>query len=326
MQHIDSTASPSCNGENCILILGHARIANVIEIAKLCAKTSACCIFLQIDGGFYSTQDPRLAALYFEINNNLELRQKLIIHLEPTNLGIAGNLERGMQRAGRSHVGIVILEDDCFPGPSFFDFTLRGLEVFRDQPSIGMITGNCFVSHTSAEAFSECSAFSQTWGWATWSDRWERFDAKLSRFSGVEIAAAIRSHAKWPPVRAHWKKRVIESIQDRNMWDAQWQVYCWINNYLVINPSQNLIRYSGVDAGATHTELRTIFTEWPGEDPDTGHDWSAALDNPVPWNRKRINIHVRLLRLAAIFSVLAQLGIGIPIEWQVRVAKRLARF
>lgn len=287
-----------------VLIIGFARLANVVEIAERILRHEPCCLFVQIDGGKYkpsSVEVRKMSSALSELNQGAT---EIHIVVERDNVGIAQNLSNGVGRALAEHPSVIVLEDDCYPSPVFYEFMTAALSLHVDNKQIGMISGNAYINYAKGSLFAEVSNVPLTWGWATWRDRWAGFDVKLSKFTREQRSKAISSYSNNPFVRSHWRKRVAESLADRNMWDAQWSVYMWLRRYQCMNPSENLVKNNGIDQSATHTFGGSIFSDWEYADRRqlTGEE-IQVIASPRTWNWTRRLQHEALLRLSLVSSL-----------------------
>jgi hypothetical protein len=297
MTHLDENHPP-------VLIIGFARLANVAEIAERILRKKPCCLFVQVDGGRYKPNSQEVRNMSLTLSGLNLGETEIHIFVERDNLGIAKNLSKGVGRALADHPSVIVLEDDCYPAPVFYEFMAAALRLHKDHLQIGMISGNAYIRYRNGPLFAEVSNVPQTWGWATWRDRWEGFDVELSKFTRQERSKAISSYSSNPFVRSHWRERVAESINDKNMWDAQWSVYMWLRRYQCINPSENLVKNSGIDQSATHTVEGSIFSDWENSDRRyLTKEVIQAIATPRAWNWTRRLQHEALLRLSLVSSL-----------------------
>lgn len=152
------------------------------------------------------------------------------------------NVERG-----------IILEDDCLPAQSFFDFTSYCLEKFKDDTRIGSIGGNNFNQGLEGNTIFY-STYVSIWGWATWRRAWSKYRVSGDYILVESVESLLKRHFKGREYRARLSnfKRVNEGKIDT--WDYQWHLTSIVNNFLTVLPSKNLISNIGIDEEATHTK------------------------------------------------------------------------
>lgn len=245
-----------------VLILGYRRYVELSRIAEVILTSGPCCLFVALDGDEHRGEEETTALKEFlagicSPSTNLHFIDRT------ENVGIAKNLTFGMNAVLDSHESAIVLEDDCLPSHGFYSFMKHSLDVFAGDASVGMISGNSTRILRAKRRYAESSFYPQTWGWATWRKNWIHFDPRLSRYSESEIDSAIETIQKSPLIRKHWKKRVRHSREDRNMWDAQWSVYMWMNRWKSVNPSLELVSNIGLDEKATHTKSPSVFLNAP---------------------------------------------------------------
>ena len=155
------------------------------------------------------------------------------------------------------------MEDDVLPMPSFFTFCDEMLERYRDDPTIGMITGSNLVSkrvHTKGVVENTAASYFLTaipliWGWATWRRAWQKYDLTMSTYPNWLASSQMQQlfHGDALVMR-YWQDaldRVYQGKQDT--WDYQWLFACWSTGMNSIIPANNLTDNLGYGMEATHT-------------------------------------------------------------------------
>ncbi|MCR9200690.1 MAG: hypothetical protein NXI04_18800 [Planctomycetaceae bacterium] len=146
----------------------------------------------------------------------------------------------------------IILEDDCVPDVSFFNYCGELLSRYASAQDVMAITGNNFQDGRSAtNSDYYFSKYLHCWGWATWSRAWARYDHDLSGSSIESVAAKYSAGAA---EKAYWAdkfKRV--KANTINTWATRWLYSIWLHEGLVATPNVNLVSNIGFDERATHT-------------------------------------------------------------------------
>lgn len=151
----------------------------------------------------------------------------------------------------------IILEDDCLPNNSFFQFCEILLEKYKYDQRIGQISGFNGLGKYQRDGCSyHFSNFGSIWGWATWKRAWNSYDVDMKGYPYIKESSYI-------PNIINDKKDLRNRIKAFDQtyaglidtWDYQW-IYCrLVNRYLIILPSKNLIKNIGFGANATHTTV-----------------------------------------------------------------------
>ncbi len=153
----------------------------------------------------------------------------------------------------------IILEDDCLPHPSFFQFCDGLLEKYKDEPQIGMIAGtNLGIRDTSNNSYY-LSKYAQIWGWATWRRAWSQFDISTPDWESVRESNWLHEWLESIELANHYKNAFDRHFYRKDVWDYMWLYAMWRQSSYCIVPNQNLISNIGFDPSATHTGNKDYF-------------------------------------------------------------------
>ena len=175
-----------------------------------------------------------------------------------SNLGCKMGVASGIDWFFQNEEEGIILEDDVLPMPSFFTFCDEMLERFRNDASIGMITGSNLVSkriHLDASYF--VSQVPLIWGWATWRRAWQQYDVRMNHWpqwsTGKQIEQCFHNDSL---VVSYWRDALDRVYQNgMDTWDYQWLFACWRAGMYSIIPAYNLTDNLGYGVEATHTSM-----------------------------------------------------------------------
>jgi len=260
------------------------------------------------------------------IIDGIDWNCKLDTNYSDVNLGCMRRVSSGLDWVFQHVDEAIILEDDCLPHLSFFQFCQELLERYRHEPLIAQICGSNFQFGRRVNPYSYYfSRYNHVWGWASWKRAWDLNDNEMTawpafRDSGLldNIFSDKREVDYWTDVM----NRVYEG--DIDTWDCRWALSCWRNGLLSIIPSVNMISNIGFRPDATHTpvpnkyaSMKTESMELPMMHPSkivvdfeadayTGknmfreysfiHRLVAALQGNIPFKLPEI-IVVRLLKI-----------------------------
>lgn len=155
----------------------------------------------------------------------------------------------------------IILEDDCLPDRSFFDFCETLLGRFRDDHSV-MHIGGYNPSPKDFNAVASSYVFSKyplIWGWASWRRAWTQ---NRSHFEGLEAAwqhpdSPLHTLDLNPIANRYVMDKFIRvKTGELNTWDYAWFYTLLYAEGLAIVPKVNLVENIGFDAAATHTSAK----------------------------------------------------------------------
>ena len=189
----------------------------------------------------------------------------LIIRHRKDNLGTRQSIKAGLDEVFSREEFCIVLEDDCIPTEAFGEYvtSIRSQVEGDKELRIGTISGNYFGSTRLGPHLSK---FPRTWGWATWSHAWKECDPTINLDKeGLEEALdwALGKSLFLKPQKRHWRKRYLEALEDRTMWDAQWTVHNWSARRYSVSPGRNLVANIGNDERAIHSFGDYGLVNWP---------------------------------------------------------------
>ena len=146
----------------------------------------------------------------------------------------------------------IILEDDCLPDSSFFNFCEVLLDKYRDDKRVWHISGNNFQNGIKrGEGSYYFSMYNHVWGWATWRNRWQEYQFDISAFN---LEQDLKFYTSDSPVLKYFKRRQKQVRTGIiNTWDYQWLFSMWKNKGLAALPNLNLVSNIGFGVSATNT-------------------------------------------------------------------------
>lgn len=184
------------------------------------------------------------------------------------NLGCKVRMSSGIDWVFEEVDEAIILEDDCLPHPSFFQFCRELLEFYRHDLRIAQISGCNFQfglrRNNDSYYFSK---YNHIWGWASWRNRWKScYDVNMVHWPKIRDEGWLLDMLCSKAEVARWTE-VFDSVYKGKIdtWDYQWIFACWLQGRLTALPNVNLISNIGFGAEATHTTVESKFTNIPSE-------------------------------------------------------------
>lgn len=182
------------------------------------------------------------------------------------NRGCEATVELGLDAVFAREDRAIILEDDCFPDPSFFGYATELLERYKDDDRIWHVAGDAhFLSSDlfGAESYA-FTTYAGIWGWATWSRAWHRHRAHFPRdHAGMNgtAGAPVRTEDPVPAVGAlvstaafnHYRHVASTTDGEAYGWDSHWWLTVAHHGGLSLTPSINMVSNVGWGPEATHT-------------------------------------------------------------------------
>lgn len=181
---------------------------------------------------------------------------EIITNFSEINLGCKKRVSSGIDWVFGQVEEAIILEDDCMPNQTFFQFCDELLEKYRNNEKIGMISGDNFqMGVQRGEGSYYFSRYAHIWGWATWRRAWKKYDVTIASWPKVKYDTQFWKSKSLRKVELEYWQSAFQQVYDNNFdtWDHQWTYACWVNDMLTIMPNKNLISNIGFGPQATHT-------------------------------------------------------------------------
>jgi hypothetical protein len=201
------------------------------------------------------------------------------------NLGCAKRVSSGISWVFGQEERAIILEEDCVPDPSFFEYCRELLDRYRDDPRVMCVTGQSFEPRrkgAGAEADYYFSRYPLCWGWATWRRAWRLYDHGMSAWPTALGDGRMREWLGGNGAVRYWSKRFAGTREGRiDSWAYRWILSCWAAGGVTATPWKNLVHNIGFDQEATHTSRNYRFMTYPARSVP------AALTHPDRVERDR---------------------------------------
>lgn len=180
---------------------------------------------------------------------------EVITNFSDVNLGCRLRVSSGLDWVFSQVEEAIILEDDCLPHPTFFQFCDELLDKYRDDNRIMVVAGNNFqygrVRNQDSYYFSR---YNHCWGWATWRRAWQHYDHEMKLWPKIRDEDWLRDILLELSAVKFWQNIFQYTYEKKiNSWAYAWTFSCWIQNGLSILPNVNLVSNIGYSLDATHT-------------------------------------------------------------------------
>ncbi len=171
------------------------------------------------------------------------------------NLGLARNVEQGLDHVFEMYERAVILEDDTIPATNFYVSMCTLLDHYADEKQVFSVGGFPLIKHKALPSYQFDVILSprfSCWGWGSWADRWHSLAESLVPFKNpFGSADAVPDYAGFDlPGMA----RQIETRPDLS-WAAPVALLCLHRGLLHALTRYYLINNIGIASG-THSNPR----------------------------------------------------------------------
>ena len=234
-----------------ILILCYNKLDSLKRIISILKKLKYSNVYISLDGPSSDKDKNNLKVL--EYVNQLKTKKKYNIKVNKYNKGCKVAVSQAITWFFKNEEKGVILEEDCIPSNSFFKFCYILLKKYENNKKIGHISGTNPLKFYNPKQSYFFSHYGGIWGWATWRDRWSKYDVKMKEWKNYEKFNLYFKTKNFLDfiLRLYQLNKTYKNKIDT--WDYQWTFSKIKNNYLSIIPSKNLITNVGFNKNAKHT-------------------------------------------------------------------------
>lgn len=235
-----------------VVLIAFNRPKETKEVFKKIREAKVPKLYIVVDAPRENNEsDKKLNDEVLDIINDIDWNCDVKKNIASKNMGVGPRPYTGIDWVFEHEEFAIILEDDCVPSLSFFDFCTELLHKYKDDPRIMHISGTRYntefdMRNNDSYFFSR---YQYNWGWATWRRAWSYYDFNLDNYESVVKKNYL--NLRFSKYEAnHWKGHFDRAKEKKAfMWDFQWQYAIFMNSGLCIFPRVNLI--SNIDPFGT---------------------------------------------------------------------------
>jgi glycosyltransferase involved in cell wall biosynthesis len=214
--------------------------------------------------------------------------KKIQVFERESNFGLAKSIITGLSDLFSLYAEVIVLEDDLTVSIDFIEFMNSALNLYQNKEKVFSISAYCAPIQIPDYPFD--TFFFQrinSWGWATWKDRWNSVDWELKDFnqfiaSPIKRKAFNRGGKDLSMMLLKCKLNVISS------WAIRFNYACFKQGKLNLYPLRSKVSNSGLDNSGTHTKKSTKF------DVDVDHE-HVEFNAPVEETKMISRIYMKFL-------------------------------
>lgn len=173
------------------------------------------------------------------------------------NMGCADRITSGLDEVFAREEAALVFEDDAVPGQAYFSYCRELLEKYRENKKLQYIAGFNFIGDTDIIKDSYTFSFfgGLSGAFATWADRWNQCDFKMSSWPENKEKRALRKFFYYGELYKVYANALEDSYKQINDgWDYQFQYDGMSQGRLAVVPKGNLVESYGYAAGAFHKQ------------------------------------------------------------------------
>lgn len=191
--------------------------------------------------------------------------KKVTVVIQEKNKGLANSIISGVTQVVNQHGTVIVLEDDLIVSKYFLSYMNDGLSRYKDNPAVAEIGGCNFFACGAKYPEYFISPMAETWGWATWKDRWEKFSSDaVGLYNALEENKLMHKFNTYGAydMQGMLKEQIFGKVDS---WAIRWQAVMVLNEMYCIHPNPSHVQHIE-SFGATHAPVNIVpplMTEKP---------------------------------------------------------------
>ncbi len=174
------------------------------------------------------------------------------------NYGIELSEESAITEILGNYSSAIMLEDDLVVARTFLQYMNDALEKYQSEKRVFFISGYSYLKSRHDE-LPECMFLQMpsTWGWATWTDRWQLFRSVPDDVDKIIYNEKQIKKFNYDGAVNVWGTLLSEQYRmGKYTWDIAWGVTVFKHDGLALLPNQSQVMNIGLDGSGTHRERR----------------------------------------------------------------------
>lgn len=192
------------------------------------------------------------------VEENIDWECQVYTNYASVNMGCGKRMASGISWAFEQEEELIILEDDCMPDVSFFDYCKELLNLYRHEERVFLIGGSNSLGKWKGKDSFGFSPFVENWGWATWKRAWKYYDYNISEWKDQKIPSSMKRIMDDKAIRYYCNLFDKVYTHEIDTWDYQLQYMVFQKNMLTIVPNKCLVKNIGFGPDATHTKESSV--------------------------------------------------------------------
>lgn len=200
-----------------------------------------------ISDGCRGSEDRKEVAFVRDYISRVDGFKKVKVLYRKKNYGLARNIISGVTNIINKYGKVIVLEDDIITSPYFLDFMNKALEKYQNERRVMSISGYVSLFDKDDLPDSFFLPWFDCWGWATWSDRWDKFSRKpeeLILSTGYKERKFINVNGSSVGL---WNQVIDNYRNIRRTWAIFFHVVICRYNGLVLYPKESYCCNIGFD-------------------------------------------------------------------------------
>lgn len=172
------------------------------------------------------------------------------------NTGLANSIIGGVTQIVNQFGKVIVIEDDLITTPNFLNYMNKALDFYETEKKIFSVAGYTIPMKVPKYYQHDVYAIPRAspWGWASWADRWNTVDWKVSDYQ--EFAQNKELQKQFNQGGSDLTGMLTRQMSQKlDSWAIRWGYQQFKNNQITIFPTVSKVRNIGFGPDATHTKF-----------------------------------------------------------------------
>lgn len=178
------------------------------------------------------------------------------IKIAKQHKGLADSIISGVTEIINQYGKVIVLEDDLEVSNDFLNYMQRGLKFYQNDFKIWSLSAYCyermkFPLNYNKDVF--LGARAESWGWATWADRWNRTDWHVKSYEKFkkDIVGKMIFNIGGKDLCKSLEAQMADKGYDS--WAIRWSYQQFRERKYTVYPRESRVLHCGSDNRSTHT-------------------------------------------------------------------------
>ena len=206
----------------------------------------------------YYSRDENVTKKLVEYINSIDFFLEIVVTVRDKEFGLKRNIENGLDTVFELEETVICLEDDLIVSKYFLKYMNDCLNAFYNDKHVWHINGWSYPQIRIDNKNIFFGKLMNSWGWATWRDRWEKHTVRSADLISKLDKGSIKKFNF--NNLTNWQQQLSDNTSGKiQTWAIFWYQTIFINKGLTVYPSKALIRNDGMDGSGTNSGLTNIF-------------------------------------------------------------------
>lgn len=180
--------------------------------------------------------------------------KSITIHKRIENAGLANSIIEGVTEVVNQYGKVIVLEDDMLCSKAFLNFMNASLNDFTSDTEVYQISGYQYpIASDSTDTIRFKAKQMACWGWATWSDKWNKLNTNASELLNKigESKEQIQrfNNSNYSDFYEQLKRNHTGALFT---WAVKWHASIFVNDGYVVYPNHSFVKNIGFDNSGLH--------------------------------------------------------------------------